>query len=100
MTVLKKEFSLMIFNCLMYHLYLKGKLVFKKKYRPVSILPHISKVFERILYKQIDTFMNTKFSPYLCGFRENHNAQYSLLKMIKTWKTHLDKRKKNKGNID
>ena len=58
----------------------------KENYRPVSILPHMSKVFERILYEQIDTFMTTKFSPYLCGFRKNHNAQYSLLKMIETWK--------------
>ena len=38
--------------------------------------------------------MSTKFSPYLCGFRENHNAQYSLLKMIETWKKHSDKREK------
>ena len=66
----------------------------KENYRPVSILPHMSKVFERILYKQIDTFMTTKFSPYLCGFRKNHNAQYSLLKMIETWKKHLDKGEK------
>ena len=37
---------------------------FKKEiYRLVSILPHMSKVFERILYEQIDTFMNTIFSP-------------------------------------
>ena len=27
--------------------------------------------------------MKNKFSPYLCGFRKNPNAQYSLLKMIK-----------------
>ena len=68
---------------------------FKKgNYRPVSILPHISKVFERILYKQIDTFMTTNFFPYLCGFRTNHNAQYSLLKMIEAWKKHLDKGEK------
>ena len=66
----------------------------KENYRPVSILPHMSKVFERILYKQIDTFMTTKFSPYLCGFRKNHNAQYSLLKMTETWKKHLDKGEK------
>ena len=52
----------------------------------------MSKIFEKILYKQIDTFMTTKFSSYLCGFRKN--AQYSLLKMIETWKKHLDNRKK------
>ena len=42
----------------------------KENDRLVSILPHMSKVFERIFYKQIDTFMTTKFSPYLCGFRK------------------------------
>ena len=36
----------------------------------------MSKVFERILYKHIDTFTTTKLSPYQCGFRKNHNAQY------------------------
>ena len=51
----------------------------------------MSKVFERILYKQIDTFMTTKFFPYLCSLEKNHHAQYSLLKMIQTWKKHLDK---------
>ena len=51
----------------------------------------MSKVFERILYKQIDTFMTTKFFPYLCGLEKNYHAQYSLLKMIQTWKKHLDK---------
>ena len=66
----------------------------KENYRTVSILPHLSKVFERIIYKQIDTFMTTKLSPYLFGFRKNHNAQYSLLKMIETWKKHLDKGEK------
>ena len=29
------------------------------------------------------------FSPYLCGFRKNHNTQYSLLKMIRNWKKQL-----------
>ena len=50
----------------------------------------MSKVFQKILYKQIDTLVTTQFSPYLCGFRKKHNAQYSLLKMIETWKKYLD----------
>ena len=67
MTALKVEFSIRILNWLMYDVYLKPQIVLN---RPVSILPHMSKVFERILYKQIYTFMSTKFSPYLCGFRK------------------------------
>ena len=58
----------------------------KENYRPVSIPPHLSKMFERVLYTQIHSFMKKKFSPYLYGFRKNHNAQYSLLKMIENWK--------------
>ena len=65
----------------------------KENYRPVSVLTHLSKVFERILYKQIDFFMAPKFSRFLCGFRKNHNSQYSLLKMIETWKNNLDQGK-------
>ena len=53
----------------------------------------MSKVFKRILYKQVDTFITTTFSPHLCGFRKKHNTQYSPLKMIETWKKHLDNRK-------
>ena len=56
----------------------------KENYRPVSIFPHMSQVFERTLYKQIYTFMTTKLSPHLCGFRKKNNVQYSLLKMIET----------------
>ena len=63
----------------------------KQNYRPVSILSHISKVFERIFYKQIDRFMTSEFSPFLCGFRKNRNSQYSLLKMIEVWKKFLIK---------
>ena len=40
--------------------------VYKKleneNYRPVSLLPHISKVFERIIYKQINTYIEDKIS--------------------------------------
>ena len=63
----------------------------KENYRPVSIFSHMSKIFERTFYKQIDRFMTSKFSLFLCGFRKNHNSQYSLLKMIEIWKKNLDK---------
>ena len=46
----------------------------KENYRPVSILPHLSKVFERILCKQIDSSMKNKFLPNLREFRKNHKA--------------------------
>ena len=63
----------------------------KENYEPDGILSHMSKVFERNLYKQIGTFINTNFSSYLWDFRKNHNAQHSLLKTIEIWKKYLDK---------
>ena len=42
----------------------------KENHRPVSILPQLSKVSERIIYIQIDSFMENKVSHYLCGFRK------------------------------
>ena len=71
------------------------KIFNKENYRPVCILSHRPKVFERLLYKQIDNFISSKFPPYLCGLRKNHNSHQSLLKMIEAWKKYLDK-----GDLD
>ena len=62
----------------------------KENYRPVSLLSHISKILERVIYDQINGFMEPKFSNFLTGFRKNHNTQMSLLKMIEHWKSLLD----------
>ena len=29
----------------------------KENYRPVSVLPHVSKIFERIMYHQVNDYM-------------------------------------------
>ena len=48
-------------------------------YRTVSVLFNVSKVFERIIYSQIDAFMQDKLSKLLTGFRKNHNRQHCLM---------------------
>ena len=63
----------------------------KENYWPVSILSHASKVFERIMYMQIDTFMRDKLSKLLTGFRKNHSTQHCLMSMLEMWKNTLDK---------
>ena len=42
----------------------------KSNYRPVSILPLLSKPFERILYEQIDSHTKDILSKYQGGFRK------------------------------
>ena len=64
------------------------KPVFKKKpritkenYRLVSILPIISKIFERLIFKQL-MFFQPVFSKYQRGFRNGPSAQHCLLALI------------------
>ena len=72
----------------------KGDKGENENYRPVSILSNFSKVFERLIYNQLNKFMETKFFKFLTDFRKNHNAQYALLRMIENWKTQLKKETK------
>ena len=62
----------------------------KDNYRPVSILPIISKIFEKLIEKQIVIYMDKFLSKYQCGFRKGHDAQHSLLAMIEKWKKAVD----------
>ena len=73
--------------------YKKDSVNNKQNYRPVSTLSNLSKLFEKLIYSQINTYMSDKFSKYLTGFCKNHDTQHSLLNMIENWKSNL-----NKGN--
>ena len=53
----------------------------KANYRPVSVLPPVSKIFERLMQKQINEHIKNKLSPYLCGYRKGFIAQYALLSL-------------------
>ena len=57
--------------------------IFKKKdktfienYRPVSVLPIASKIFERIMQKQIYDYIEKFLSPFLCEYRKSFSTQY------------------------
>ena len=60
----------------------KGERTDKGNYRPVSILPNLSKIYERCIYKQILSFFDNIFSKYQCGFRKKYGTQHALLLMI------------------
>ena len=69
----------------------KDETTLKDNYRPVSILPTVSKIFERKMYKDIDVYMEKYLSPRLCGFRKGYSTQHPLIAMIENWKKTLDK---------
>ena len=72
--------------------YKKDNPLKKGSYRPVSLLPHVSKIFERLIYKQINGCMRDKLSKYIMDFRKYHGIQHSLLVMLEKWNKALDKR--------
>lgn len=70
------------------------KLTDKTNYRPISLLSTLSKVFERLIRKQIEPFVNSFFSNNLCGFRKSYNCQYAILNMIRKWQACLNSKGK------
>ena len=69
----------------------KGDTTDKTKYRPISALSNLSKVFENMTYARIISFMEPKLSKHEAGFRAKHNTQHALLKMTETWCAMLNK---------
>ena len=54
-------------------------------------MPLISKLFEKVLYQQIESFTNKILSPQLCRFRKGHSTRHALLNLLKNWQKCLDK---------
>ena len=61
-----------------------------KNYRPVSVLPNVSKKFERIMLKQVLEQMNKYLSHNLCVYRKGFNTQTDLTMLIEKWEKILD----------
>ena len=62
----------------------------KKNYRPITVLPPVSKVYERLMESQMKQFSLGFLDPLLCGFRENYSAQHALLRFTEKCKIRLD----------
>ena len=58
----------------------------KNNYRPVSILPDFSKIFERLLRRQLSEFFDNILSKFQCSFRKGYGTQHCLLLMLEIWK--------------
>ena len=46
------------------------------------MFPVLSKVFERIIYKQLGKYIDTVLNKLLCGFRKAHSTQHALSKLL------------------
>ena len=56
-----------------------------KKYRPVSLLPVVFKIYEKIKQKQILEYIHNHLSPYL-----RYSTQTALISILEKWKLSID----------
>jgi hypothetical protein len=64
-------------------------------YRPISLLPIMSKIFERILVKiiQMDEDTSTKIPTHQFGFRENHSTEQQFHRIVNEILKSLEEKK-------
>ena len=60
-------------------------------YKPVSILPNLSKIHERCTFWQISSFVVPFLSKFQSDFRKGYITQHCLLAILEKWKEALDK---------
>ena len=66
-----------------------------ENYRPISILPSVSKVFERIIHDQIYQYFTTSklFYTSQYGFRTLHSTEFATLELLDRIILYMDKNK-------
>ena len=62
----------------------------KENYRPVSILPITSKIFDRSMHNQLTSVMDGYFKPVRAAFRKEIGRQSTLLRLLEDWRKSLD----------
>ena len=61
----------------------------KTNYRPVSILPLLSKVFEKLMHIKLYDYMENILNQLLCGLRKARSTQHALFRLIQSWQKEL-----------
>ena len=59
-------------------------------YRPVSILPNLSKIYEKLIYNQLYDYFDKILLPSQWGFCKRYSSQHCLLAMVKNFKKSAD----------
>ena len=57
----------------------------KNNYRLVTIIPLVSKIFEKIMKKQLSIYIENILSKFPCGFRKGLSTQHCLFLMLQKW---------------
>ena len=57
----------------------------------MSILPLLSKVYERVIYEQVSNYFEPFLNELLCRFRKAHSTQHALFNLLTSWQNSLDR---------
>ena len=65
-----------------------------ENYRPISLLPNISKIFERIMFTRLDSFLDSSeiIYKYQFGFRKHYSTNHARLSIAEQIRNSLDKK--------
>ena len=63
----------------------------KESYRPASILPLFSKVYEKSIFNQPSENMQNFLNNLFCAFLKAHSTRHDLFKLLQSWQKELDK---------
>ena len=69
----------------------KGNYNDKTNYWPVIILPLLSKIYEHLIYNQINHMTENAWSIFQSGFRKKYSTQHALTAMIEKARKIVDK---------
>ena len=70
----------------------KGKREILDNYRPISLLPSLSKIFERVIFNQIHAYFTAHDLYYSgqYGFREKHSTRLAAIELVDRIARDLD----------
>ena len=62
----------------------------KENYRPVTVLPAVDKLFEKIVAKQLVGMFNHRLGQALTAYRKTHSCETTLIYLIEHWRLARD----------
>ena len=64
-------------------------------YRPISLLSNIGKVFERVVFNRIESFLSESNAiyKYQFGFRKKYSTNHALLSIVEKIRKSLDNKR-------
>ena len=68
----------------------KGAQSYPGNYRPIVLLPIISKVIERLVLDKLSLFWNPRLSPAQSGFKKKDGTVAQLTRLTQLWSEAID----------